>query len=107
MNKTIHHYSTVRGVESKRRDAIYRGFTYRIPERDFPKKVEEYLAQDMTKIESLIAGLPEDEKAGEVLERYECFDVDTSDVLVMWRIPTYEKKKGSRPIIGPAKNIIH
>jgi hypothetical protein len=67
------------------------------------------LAKTITLADALFkrAGLPEDEKAGEVLELYEVFDVDTSDVLVMWRIPTCEKKKGSRPITGPTKNIIH
>jgi hypothetical protein len=94
----IFYQSVVRGVASDKADTIYYGFISHVPRdvmRD-PARIDAYMTGEMAKIDAFIASLPDDLEAGQPLERFEVYDaeadMDTGDILVMWRIPIHEKK---------------
>ena len=91
MKKRVHYLSTVNGVAKTEsgRETFYYGLTVRMPQADFPDKLEEYITREIDRIDRFINSLPDDEEVGEPLERYEVYDTESDDVLVMWRIPIH------------------
>src|SRR5450759_4820329 len=101
MNEGIFYQSTVRGVASAKGDALYFGFVERV-KRDVmtdPAKTDTHMRGSMAKVDKFIASLPDNLEALQPWERFEVYDTEadmnTGDILVMWRIPVQEKKAKS------------
>jgi len=106
---TFHYFSITEGIEANARkgETYYVGFMSRIPAQDFPGKLKELAALDVVKVGLCVAQLPEGQEAGQVVERYEVYDADTGDILVMYRIPVHKKAEGTWPFVGLVKGAIH
>jgi hypothetical protein len=107
----ILYYSTGDGQAKQKdgQDTVYVGYVSRMSREDFTDKDkrEAYFNKDMEQAKALITTLSEGFQIVDPMERYEVFDKETNDILIMWRIPTRQKKtRPLRPIIGPTKNII-
>lgn len=92
----IHYYATIRGISQleTQKDLVYYGLSYRIKRDDFTgaehrKKEKEIL--------DTIEGWLDDGQVlkGGTIERYEVFDIESDDIIVMWRIPF---------VVGPSQN---
>lgn len=99
--RKIWYYSTLRGVsneDDEGQDRVYYGKIIRHPGGeidDAAKKAEEGV---MVEIENLVAGRHTSHSvegaqfaAGEFVERYEIYDIETGDLVVMWRLPFKRK----------------
>jgi hypothetical protein len=109
--REILYYSTGDGQAKQKdgQDTVYVGYVSRMSREDFTDKDkrEAYFNKDMEQAKALITTLSEGFQIVDPMERYEVFDKETNDILIMWRIPTRQKKtRPLRPIIGPTKNII-
>jgi len=89
---TILYQSTIRGKASDKGDMVYFGKIYRVPRAAYGKMEQAVLDGLETDPEDLLIDIGDAEPVqGAIIERYEVFDQDTEDILVMWRIP-YRKK---------------
>ncbi len=90
-SREILYWSTVKGLANKDGGpaTIFYGKVYRIPREDFgtqrhfnhekdPKDIIEEIRNSRPDLDPFSSG---------PIERYEIFDVDTGDILVMYRIP--------------------
>ncbi len=87
----ILYWSTVRGLANQEGGpaTLFCGKVYRIPREDFGTQQglnHEKMPEDI--IEEIRNSRPDiDPFSSGTIERYEIFDVDTGDILVMYRIP--------------------
>lgn len=100
----VHYFSTVNGFAG--RDSVYYGFTVKVPKDDFDKAAQS-ASEEMQKFEAFLANLPKDLEAAEPIERYETRDIETGELLIMWRLPIREKKSDSRPGKNQTREYIH
>ncbi len=91
---TVFYQSTVRGVaEAKAKDEtpfIYVGHLHRIPSADFAKiKMLDHETNPGILFGDRIGndGSQYEPAPGETIEGYEAWDIETGDVLVLWRVP--------------------
>lgn len=91
--KNIRYVSTIRGVTEHKtgQSTVYYGLTFRIKREDYATDRQMELEDEIfSKIEQWIQSPPQGEGAfakGGTVERYEVFDAESGDVLVMYRVP--------------------
>lgn len=89
--------STLRGKTEREtgRATVYYGLTYHIPKDVYgTDKHLEIETAYQAKVDKLIAEGIDDQGGfpkGGTVERYEAWDIDSDDVLVMWRIPIQDR----------------
>ena len=87
--KTIHYFSTIRGFSNQytNEDVVYYGAVVRIPAQEYASQgaIKKYEEPVFNELEGKAAafGIPE----GAIVERYDSWEWETGDVLVMCRIP--------------------
>ena len=87
--KTIHYFSTLRGFRNQGANeaVVYYGAIVRIPAQEYATEeaTKNYEEPLLDKLEEKVAalGVPE----GAIIERYDTWDWETGDVLVLYRIP--------------------
>jgi len=90
--KDMLYQSAARGITAERsdRDTLYYGFVLRIREEDVgtPAQLEAEETALNRHLATQIEGMAP--AVGAVIERYEVFDPDTGDMLVMMRFPYQE-----------------
>ena len=94
--KVIVYYSTIRGITEQKTNepTVYFGIVSRVPSKDvgdpnqFQHEVEPNEIMDKLSQLKGIKPVP-----GGVWERYEVFDVDTGDMLMMYRVPCREEEE--------------
>jgi hypothetical protein len=92
MTRLLIYRSTVRGFRDEDLDADpkypYFGFVKRIP-KDSPPRLTEAVCEDLDALAQpqLVHGFVGEPVPGEPFERLEVYDLDSDDVLVMYRVP--------------------
>ncbi|MGI9505430.1 MAG: hypothetical protein ACR2RE_20525 [Geminicoccaceae bacterium] len=96
-DRKIFYYSTLRGVSNHPDDnktRVYYGKIVRHPKGEIDDNAKEAEEIGIREIESFIDGSHPDHGVvggqfadGEFMERYEIHDIETGDLVVMWRLP--------------------
>jgi hypothetical protein len=93
----MHYFSTLRGVTEQETHSpvVYYGASWRIPRASMRSEeaAKKAMKQDFDRLEALLQRTFEDKKVivGGIIERYETYDIETGDMLVLYRIPYIEK----------------
>ena len=94
----LHYFSTVRGVTEEGPDSpiVYYGASWRIPKaamRSLQTMQHEFeVMEDLVRREFADKKFP----VGGIVERYEVFDIETGEMIVMCRIPyIYRERTGA------------
>lgn len=86
-------------IEGGLKDVLYYGKVLRIPRAEYGKDPSEEGSREidfdalLIDIEAKDDGEKMEPVPGAIIERYEVFDQDSGDVLVMWRIPYRMKER--------------
>jgi len=92
---TVAYYSTSKGVTQQQTGSVitYYGSVFRISRELFSEEGEVDFENEINELIERISDLGlEPLLDGTTVERYETWDVETGDVLVMYRIPCASKK---------------